>query len=67
MIFVTLSGRLRSCIHCCAAEAVYASKNPQFQNEKISARKRARSHINIEKSSKNLISLFKEMPAGGLP
>ncbi len=45
----------------------FASKNPQFQNEKISARKRARSHINMEKSSKNLISLFGEMLAGGLP
>jgi hypothetical protein len=38
-------------------------KNPQFQEEKISARKRARSHhINMEKSSKNLISLFGKFP-----
>jgi hypothetical protein len=31
-------------------------KNPQFQEEKISAIKRARTHISMEKSSKNLIS-----------
>jgi hypothetical protein len=29
-------------------------KNRQFQEEKILARKRARSHLNMEKSSKNL-------------
>ncbi len=42
-------------------------KNPQFQEEKISARKQGRSHVNMEKSSKNLISLFGEKPARGLP
>jgi hypothetical protein len=42
-------------------------KNPQFQEKKISARKRARSHVIMEKSSKNLISLFGVKPARGLP
>jgi hypothetical protein len=48
-------------------EGVNNIKNPQFQEEKISARKQARSHVNMEKSSKNLISLFGEKPARGLP
>ncbi len=48
-------------------KALVTSKNPQFQEEKISARKRGRSHVNLEKSSKNLISLFGEKPARGLP
>jgi hypothetical protein len=68
-------------IYYCAAEAVFCytaenshhlkasvtSKNTQFQEEKISAIKRARCHISMEKSSKNLISFFWEMPARGLP
>jgi hypothetical protein len=35
----------------------------QFQEEKTSTRKQGRSHVNVEKSSKNLISLFGEKPA----
>ena len=48
-------------------EAQVTSKNPQFQEEKISARRRARSHITTGKSSKNYISLFGGKPARGLP
>ncbi len=64
----------------CAAEAVFCytaenslhleavtSKNPQFQEEKISERRKARSQITLEKSSKNYISLFGGKPARGLP
>jgi hypothetical protein len=64
----------------CAPEAVFCytaenshhlkaqvtSKNPQFQEEKISVRRRARSQVTSEKSSKNYISLFGEKPARGL-
>jgi hypothetical protein len=42
-------------------------KNPQFQEEKISARKQGRNQVNMEKSSKNLISVFGEKPARWLP
>jgi hypothetical protein len=42
-------------------------QNLQFQEEKISARKQGRSQVNMEKSSKNLISVFGEKPARGLP
>jgi hypothetical protein len=38
-------------------EAYVTSKNPQFQEEEISARKQARRHVNVEKSSKNLQAL----------
>jgi hypothetical protein len=65
----------------CATEAVFCntaenshhlkaqvtSKKPQFQEEKISARRKARSQITMEKSSKNYISLFGGKPARGLP
>ncbi len=65
----------------CAGEAVFCytaenshhlkaqvtSKNPQFQEEKISERRKARSQVTSEKSSKNYISLFGGKPAGGLP
>ncbi len=43
------------------------SKNPQFQEEKISARRKARSQVTMEKSSKNYISLFGGKPTKGLP
>ncbi len=63
-------------LQCCAAEAVFCytaenshhlkaqvtSKNPQFQEEKISERRKARRQVTLEKSSKNYISLF-----GGKP
>jgi hypothetical protein len=39
-------------------KAQVTSKNPQFQEEKISARRKARSQVTMEKSSKNYISLF---------
>jgi hypothetical protein len=42
-------------------------KNPQFQEKKISARIRARSHVTMKKSSKNHISLFGGKPARVLP
>jgi hypothetical protein len=65
----------------CAAEAVFCytaenshhleakvtSKNPQFQEETISERRKARSQVTLEKSSKNYISLFGGKPARGLP
>jgi hypothetical protein len=65
----------------CAAEAVFrytaenshhlkaqvTPKNPQFQEEKISERRKARSQVTSEKSSKNYISLFGGKPARGLP
>jgi hypothetical protein len=65
----------------CAAEAVFCytaensyhlkaqvtSKNPQFQEEKISERRKAKSHVTSEKSSKNYISLCEGKPAKGLP
>ncbi len=68
-------------INGCAAEAVFCytaenshhlkaqvtSKNPQFQEEKISVRRKARSHVTSEKSSKNYISLCEGKPARGLP
>jgi hypothetical protein len=57
-------------IYCSVAvprSLFFATQNPQFQEEKISARKQARSHVNMEKSSKNLISVFGEKPARGLP
>jgi hypothetical protein len=43
------------------------SKNPQFKEQKIPARKRGRSQVYVEKSSKILISVFGEKPARGLP
>ena len=61
---------------CCASEAVFATqqriaqvttKNPQLQEEKISVRRKARSQVTLEKSSKNYISLFGGKPARGLP
>ncbi len=42
-------------------------KNPQFQEEKISERRKARCQVTLEKSSKNYISLFGRKPARGLP
>ncbi len=65
----------------CAAEAVFCytaenshhlkaqvtPKNPQFQEEKISERRKARSQVTSEKSSQNYISLFGGKPARGLP
>jgi hypothetical protein len=61
----------------CAAEAVFllhnhhlkaqVPKNPQFQEEKISERRKVRSQVTSEKSSKNYISLFGGKPARGLP
>jgi hypothetical protein len=65
----------------CAAEAVFCytaenshhleaqvtSKNPQFLEEKISVRRKARGHVTSEKSSKNYISLCEGKPATGLP
>jgi hypothetical protein len=56
----------------CATEAVFCytaenshhlkaqvtPKNPQFQEEKISDRRKARSQVTSEKSSKKLYSLF---------
>jgi hypothetical protein len=64
-------------LYCCAAEVVFCytaenshhleaqvtSKNPQFQEEKISERRKARSQVTLEKSSKNYISLFGGKPA----
>jgi hypothetical protein len=49
----------------CATEAVfcYTPKNPQFQEEKISVRRKARSHVTLEKSSKNYISLCEGKPS----
>jgi hypothetical protein len=71
MLHINLKIRSINNYHC-AAEAVFCytaenshhleakvtSKNLQFQEEKISTIKRARCHISMEKSSKNLISLF---------
>jgi len=65
----------------CAAEAVFCytaenshhleaqviTKNPLFQEEKISVRRMARCQVTSEKSSKNYISLFGGKPARGLP
>jgi hypothetical protein len=48
-------------------KAQVTSKNPQFQEKKISARRKARSQVTMEKSSKNYISLFGGKPARGLP
>ncbi len=48
-------------------EAQVTSKNPQFQEEKISERRKARSQVTLEKSSKNYISLFCGKPARGRP
>ncbi len=42
------------------------TKNPLFQEEKISVRRKARSQVTSEKSSKNYISLFGGKPARGL-
>jgi uncharacterized protein (DUF4415 family) len=39
-------------------KAQVTPKNPQFQEEKISERRKARSQVTSEKSSKNYISLF---------
>jgi hypothetical protein len=47
-------------------KAQVTSKNPQFQEEKISERRKARSQVTLEKTSKNYISLFGGMPARGL-
>ena len=64
----TLFGRINHLkVKRCAAEAVFCytaenshhlkaqvtSKNPQFQEEKISVRRKARSQLTTEKSSKN--------------
>jgi hypothetical protein len=68
-------------LYTCAAEAVFCytaenshhleaqvtSKNPQFQEEKISERRKTRSQVPMEKSSKNYISLFGGKPTRGLP
>jgi hypothetical protein len=77
-----VEGRLVSIkIRSCAAEAVICytaenshhleaqvtSKNPQFLEEKISERRKARSQLTLEKSSKNYISLFGGKPDRGLP
>jgi hypothetical protein len=48
-------------------EAQVTSKNPQFQEEKMSERRKVRSPVTSEKSSKNYISLFGGKPARGLP
>ncbi len=67
-------------LQLCAAEAVFCytaenshhlkaqvtSKNPQFQEEKISERRKVRSQVTLEKSSKNYITLFGGKPARGL-
>ncbi len=42
--------------------AQVTTKNPQLQEEKISVRRKARSQVTLEKSSKNYNSLF-----GGKP
>ncbi len=69
------------CYRTCAAEAVFCytaensrhlkaqvtPKNPQFQEEKISVRRKARSHVTSDKSSKNYIALCEGKPARGLP
>jgi hypothetical protein len=47
-------------------KAQVTSKNLQFQEEKISERRKARSQVTSEKSSKNYISLFGGKPARGL-
>ncbi len=47
--------------------AQITSTNPQFQEEKISERRKVRSQVTLEKSSKNYISLFAGKPARGLP
>ena len=65
----------------CAAKAFYScpaiisrrprsqntSKEPQLNSEEDSRIKHARSHVTLEKSSKNLISVFGERPARWLP
>jgi hypothetical protein len=65
----------------CAAEAVFCytaenshhleaqvtSKNSQLQEEKTSVRRKARSHVTSEKSSKNYNSLCEGKLARGLP
>ncbi len=70
-----------SFLSTCAAETVFCytaennhhlkawitSKNRQFQEEKISARKRARSHVNMEKSSKTLFLCLGKSPLEGYP
>jgi hypothetical protein len=48
-------------------EAQETSKNPQFQEEKISVRRKARSQVTSKKSSKIYISLFGGKPVRGLP
>ncbi len=58
-------------IFCCPTEkshhleALLISKDPLFNEEKISVRRTARCHITLEKSSKNYISLFQESPPEG--
>ncbi len=70
-----------ACVAHCAAEAVFCytaenshhlkaqvtPKNPQFQGEKISVRKKARSHVTSEKSSKTIFPSVKESPPEGYP
>jgi hypothetical protein len=78
---VPYSFKTKTEVSACAAEAVFCytaenshhlkaqvtSKNPQFQEEKKSERRKARSQVTLEKSSKNYISLFGGKPARGLP
>ncbi len=59
-------GGIKTKNHLTLLSISVTSKNLQFQEEKISARKRARSHISMEKSSKNYMSLIRGKPTRGL-
>ncbi len=83
MLFFLLKTSFESIfeVYYCAAEAIFCytaensrhlkaqvtPKNPLFQEEKTSLRRKARSHVTSEKSSKNYISLCEGKPARGLP